>query len=80
MLRCREVVGLVGTGEWREAPLRVRLGLALHLMMCRNCRGYTRQIRAIGRWTGALYRAWPAQVEIERIVSRIRTAAEGQRS
>ena len=48
MLKCQEVEKKIGSGGIGNAGLMERLALRLHLMMCRHCRTYARQIRAIG--------------------------------
>jgi anti-sigma factor RsiW len=81
MLKCREVVDLVGTGEWRTAPLGRRLGLALHIAMCRHCRRYTLSLRRIGNAVRRLYRSEAADPEhADRLASAVRDAAERSRS
>ena len=45
MLKCREVEQKIGSGE--IAGIIERLAVRFHLMMCRHCRAYARQIRAI---------------------------------
>ncbi len=57
MLRCREVSRLYASGEIRDAPVRVRLGVWLHLKMCRHCRRYVRELARIGRSVRDLYHA-----------------------
>jgi predicted anti-sigma-YlaC factor YlaD len=47
MLRCREVAELVGTDRFATASLRERLGVRMHLLMCRHCRAYVRSLRQI---------------------------------
>ena len=47
MLRCREVTELVGTDAGARAPLRTRLAVRLHLLMCRHCRAYVRSLRQL---------------------------------
>lgn len=49
MPTCREVTRAIAAGALEEAPIRQRLGIRLHAMLCRHCRRYARQIRAIGR-------------------------------
>ena len=58
MLKCREIEKMIGTDELRAAGFIRRQTVRLHLMMCRHCRTYARQIRAIGdaartRWMHA---------------------------
>jgi anti-sigma factor ChrR (cupin superfamily) len=48
MLKCQEVEQKIGSDEIRTAGLMERLAVNLHLLMCRHCRNYARQIRAIG--------------------------------
>ena len=48
MLKCQQVEQKIGSDEIRNAGLMEHLAVNLHLMMCRHCRNYARQIRAIG--------------------------------
>lgn len=56
MLRCNEVTRLCASDEIRSAPLTMRLGVRMHLMMCRHCRRYVRELARIGEAVRALYR------------------------
>lgn len=76
MLQCREVVDLIGTDAWRTAPLRRRLSLAMHLMMCRHCRSYVRSLRGIARAVRALYGAPDDADRSEQLLEAVRRAAE----
>ena len=49
MLRCREISELVSESMERDLPLRQRLQVWMHLMMCRLCWGFARQIRFLRR-------------------------------
>ena len=49
MLRCREISRLVSESMERDIPLRRRLEVRMHLMMCRMCAGFARQIRLLRR-------------------------------
>jgi hypothetical protein len=60
MLACREVSRLVASGEIDRAGWLRRLELRLHLMMCRHCRNYARQVRLIGT---AARRIWGSAIE-----------------
>lgn len=81
MLRCREVVELLATDGWRTAPLRRRLSLRLHLMMCRHCRAYRRALRRLGVAARTLYRTATADArQIDRLLVAVRRAAEQLRS
>lgn len=55
MLRCKEVTRLCASEEIRVAPLRVRLGVWLHLRLCRYCRRYVRELARIGEAARDLY-------------------------
>jgi hypothetical protein len=48
VLPCKEVASAIASDGFAERSWRQRLGLRLHLMMCRHCREYARQIRALG--------------------------------
>ena len=49
MMKCRDVSGLVSTGDIDTAPLRDRLGAWMHIAMCRHCRRFQRQLRQLRR-------------------------------
>jgi hypothetical protein len=49
MLRCREMSKLVSESMERDLPLRQRLQVWMHLMMCRLCSGFARQMRLLRR-------------------------------
>ena len=48
MLKCQQVEQRIGSDDIRNAGLIERLAVSLHLLMCRHCRNYAQQIRAIG--------------------------------
>ena len=48
MLNCKEVARSIATDELQAAGWRQRLAVRIHLLMCRHCRRYSRQIREIG--------------------------------
>ena len=48
MLRCKEVARKIASDEFAEAGWRDRMAVRLHLAMCRHCRRYAVQLRAIG--------------------------------
>ncbi len=48
MLNCKEVGRLIASDELAEAVWSDRALVRLHLLMCRHCRGYAAQLRAIG--------------------------------
>lgn len=48
MPTCHEVADAIATDRLEEAPLRRRLAVFLHLLLCRHCRRYARQMRTIG--------------------------------
>ena len=45
MLKCKEVVRILGSGE--ELSLTQRIQLKMHLWMCKHCGVYARQLRAM---------------------------------
>ncbi len=48
MLNCKEVARLIASDELADAVWSDRALVRLHLLMCRHCRGYAAQLRAIG--------------------------------
>ncbi len=56
MMSCKEVHEFVASDALAEAGFWQRLRLKLHLSMCRHCRNYVAQIRAIGAAAHELFR------------------------
>ena len=48
MMNCKEVARLIASDELAAAAWSNRARVRLHLLMCRPCRGYAAQLRAIG--------------------------------
>ena len=51
MMTCKEVSTLVSMADVESAPLARRMGVWMHLAMCRHCRAFRRQMALIGRAT-----------------------------
>ncbi len=49
MLRCREISKLVSESMERQLPFREQMHVKIHLMMCRLCSGFSRQMRLLRR-------------------------------
>ena len=49
MLKCSEISRLVAADEIEEFGFMKRMEMKFHLFMCKHCRNYVAQIRAIGR-------------------------------
>ncbi len=49
MMTCKEVSTLVSMGDIESAPLARRMGVWMHLAMCRHCRAFRRQMALIAR-------------------------------
>ncbi len=49
IFNCREISKLVSESMDRELPLRQRMQVRIHLMMCRLCVRFARQVRLL-RW------------------------------
>lgn len=85
MLSCKEATRLVSEGLDRELPFWRRMGLRLHVVMCRGCSRYTRQITALNRLISHHYSDGPpAEVSdhvaagtVQLIKSSLRQAAPG---
>lgn len=48
MLNCRDVTGKIARDEVSKASWRTRLSVRVHLLLCRHCRQYLEQLRAMG--------------------------------
>jgi len=48
MLKCREISHLIATDAYGDLGFMKRLELRMHLMMCRHCLGYFKQMQASG--------------------------------
>jgi len=49
MLKCNEVPVEVSLALDDDLPLRRRIGLRFHVLMCRHCRRYLRQARRLAK-------------------------------
>ncbi len=49
MLTCRDLTRMIASEEFAEAGWRRQLVVRFHLAMCRHCRRYAAQLRAIGK-------------------------------
>ena len=78
MLRCRDVVQLIGTDAVATAPWHRRLAVRLHLAMCENCTAYARSLRQLAHAARALAaRDAPAKsADADEIARAVRHAAE----
>ena len=47
MMTCKEVSTLLSSGQLADAPLAQRLGVRMHLAMCRHCAAFKRLIEAL---------------------------------
>jgi predicted anti-sigma-YlaC factor YlaD len=75
MMTCHDVSTLVSTGELPEAPLVRRLGVRMHLAMCRHCRAFRRQVATIARAARAARLAFERELPEDfesKIVQRLR--------
>ena len=51
MITCKEIARRIASDEVADAPLWQRLGMRIHLLMCRYCRRYSRQMQTIGAFS-----------------------------
>jgi len=56
MMSCRQVTRRIASDQLAGAGWRSRLGVRLHLAMCRHCRRYAAQLAAIGDAARSLFR------------------------
>jgi hypothetical protein len=65
MPNCKEVSTIIAGDALEGAGLRKRLSVWFHLLMCRYCRRYARQIRSIGEMTRKRYGGRPTPDEAD---------------
>jgi hypothetical protein len=63
MLRCNEVTRLYASEGLRRAPWRKRIAVRFHLMMCRSCQRYVKELTSIGDAVRGAAREDPADPE-----------------
>lgn len=72
MLQCSEVARLYASDDVHRAGLRTRLMARVHLMMCRFCRRYVRELAAMGHASRDLFGKGPADpTRTEAIIKRV---------
>ncbi len=78
MLSCKEATQLVSEGLDRELSFWQRMSLRLHVLMCRACSRYTRQVKALDEAVSKHYRGDLTVQEPERLpdnaLNRIKAA------
>lgn len=80
MMTCHDVSTLVSTGGLPDAPFVRKLGVRIHLAMCRHCRAFRRQIETIARAARAVGLAFERELPQDfesKIVQRLRPLDEG---
>jgi len=85
MLSCKEAARLVSEQLDRKLPFWQRLGLRLHVFICRACSRYARQLRALDQAVSLRYREGFAAESpehlspqaIERIKTSLRSSGDG---
>jgi hypothetical protein len=70
MLSCREVTTLHATDGLEQAAWTKRMGVRVHLLMCKHCRRYVRELARIGAAVRALY-ASTDEAREEALVRRV---------
>jgi len=72
MLKCRDVERKIGRDEILDEGLMERLAVRMHLAMCRHCRNYAKQIRAIGEAARSVYEGFREDPErLAQLIGRI---------
>ena len=69
MITCKEVARRISSGEIADAPLLQRFGMRIHLLMCRYCRRYSRQMQTIGAFSR---KAWSLADEDQERLDRLK--------
>jgi len=70
MLKCRDVVNNADQLLDGAISRRHRLAIKMHLLMCRHCRRYVRQLRALLRAIPFMY-GKASDAEVSRVIEHI---------
>ena len=62
MIRCKEVATLLSTDQLASQPMWRRAGVRVHLMMCRHCRRFARQLARLQQAAADLGATFDAEV------------------
>lgn len=67
MPSCKDITQLVSTAMDRKLPLRKRISIRLHVLMCSLCRRYEKQLHLLRE--GAIHYANPDEYPVENPLS-----------
>ncbi len=76
-LNCREVTRTLSSDELADAGRRRRLVVRLHLSMCKKCRRYKEQMKAIGEAARKAFRGSGDPEALGRLQNRILKKGKG---
>ena len=62
MIRCKEVATFLSTDQLASQPMWRRAGVRVHLMMCRHCRRFARQLARLQQAAADLGATFDAEV------------------
>lgn len=62
MIRCKEVATLLSTDQLASQPVWRRVAVRVHLMMCRHCRRFARQMALLTQAAASLGATFDAEV------------------
>lgn len=75
MLTCKELTELATDYLEGNLPWRRRLGVRMHLLMCRYCRAYVEQIRIVSKLLSRLSSPPPSATTLEQLSARFKQTA-----
>jgi predicted anti-sigma-YlaC factor YlaD len=79
MPSCREVARTISTDSLERKSLPQRMIVFVHIMMCRHCRRYLKQMRAIGQAAREVFRDDPGDQEtLDRLREHLRRATSDE--
>ncbi len=67
MLNCKQVSKVIASDDLDGVGLGKRVAVWFHLLMCKHCRRYSRQMRAVGDATREKYASRPTAEEAARL-------------
>lgn len=55
MLKCKQIIDLASNSLDTKLPWRIRWQMKLHLLMCKTCSRYFKQLQFLQKITGSLH-------------------------
>lgn len=71
MSTCKEITRIIASGELDSSSVGAKFRVRMHVLLCRHCRRYARQLRAIAAAARAHWSRDPDDDDVEALQERI---------